>query len=97
MGANRSCGYRLRKYMPQLDILVIDDDPMVGELSRDLLTDAGYKVLLVQESIEALPAIRANMPRLIITDIMMPGITGMDICKTVKSDPALKHIKIIVV
>jgi len=83
--------------MPQPDIIVIDDDPMVGELSRDLLTDEGYNVLLVQESLQALPAIKANMPRLIVTDIMMPGITGMDICKTVKNDPGLKHIKIIVV
>jgi DNA-binding response OmpR family regulator/metal-dependent hydrolase (beta-lactamase superfamily II) len=83
--------------MPQPDILIVDDDPMVGELSCELLTDAGYKVLLVQDSLEAVDAIKANMPRLIITDIMMPGITGMDICKSVKSNPALKHIKIIVV
>jgi len=83
--------------MPQPDIIIIDDDPMVGELSRDLLTDEGYSVLLVQDSLEALPAIKANMPKLIVTDIMMPGISGMDICKSVKSDPALSHIKIIVV
>ena len=83
--------------MPQPDIIIIDDDPMVGELSRDLLTDEGYTVVLVQNSNEAIPAIKANMPKLIVTDIMMPGISGMDICKSVKSDPALKHIKIIVV
>ncbi|MDO8804858.1 MAG: response regulator [Elusimicrobiota bacterium] len=83
--------------MAKPDIVIIDDDPMVGELSRDLLTDAGYTVTLVQDSLEALPTITAQMPRLIITDIMMPGISGMDICKAVKSDPALKHIKIIVV
>ncbi|OIO01764.1 MAG: hypothetical protein COX65_10135 [Elusimicrobia bacterium CG_4_10_14_0_2_um_filter_56_8] len=83
--------------MANPDILIIDDDPMVGELSRDLLTDAGYTVTLVQDSLEAIPTIKAQMPRLIVTDIMMPGITGMDICKAVKSDPALKHIKIIVV
>ncbi len=83
--------------MPQPDIIIIDDDPMVGELSRDLLTDEGYSVLLIQDSLEAIPSIKANMPKLIVTDIMMPGITGMDICKSVKSDPALKHIKIIVV
>jgi ribonuclease BN (tRNA processing enzyme)/ActR/RegA family two-component response regulator len=70
---------------------------MVGELSRDLLTDAGYTVTLVQDSMQAIPTIKAEMPRLIVTDIMMPGITGMDICKAVKSDRALKHIKIIVV
>ena len=79
------------------DVVIIDDDPMVGELSRDLLQDAGYTVTLVQDSLEAIPTIKAQMPRLIITDIMMPGITGMDICKSVKSDPSLKHIKIIVV
>jgi CheY-like chemotaxis protein len=83
--------------MANPDIIIIDDDPMVGELSRDLLVDAGYTVTLVQDSLEAIPTIKAQMPRLIVTDIMMPGITGMDICKAVKSDPALKHIKIIVV
>ncbi len=83
--------------MENPDIIVIDDDPMVGELSRDLLTDIGYKVMLVQDSLEAIPSIKTHMPRLIVTDIMMPGITGMDICKAVKSDPTLKHIKIIVV
>ncbi len=83
--------------MANPDVIIIDDDPMVGELSRDLLTDAGYTVTLVQDSLQAIPTIKAQMPRLIVTDIMMPGITGMDICKTVKSDAALKHIKIIVV
>lgn len=83
--------------MANPDIIIVDDDPMVGELSRDLLTDAGYTVTLVQDSLQAIPTIKAQMPRLIVTDIMMPGITGMDICKAVKTDPALKHIKIIVV
>ncbi len=83
--------------MANPDIMIIDDDPMVGELSRDLLTDAGWQVDLVQDSMAAIPAIKERRPRLIVTDIMMPGITGMDICKAVKSDPALKHIKIIVV
>ncbi|MCG2725949.1 MAG: response regulator [Elusimicrobia bacterium] len=79
------------------DIMIIDDDPMVGELSKDLLMDEGYSVILVQDSMEAIDAIKANMPKLIITDIMMPGISGMEICKAVKTAPTLKHIKIIVV
>jgi len=83
--------------MENPDVLVVDDDPMVGELSRDLLVDGGYKVSLLQDSMEAIATIKAQMPRLIVTDIMMPGVSGMDICKAVKSDPALKHIKVIVV
>lgn len=77
--------------------MIIDDDPMVGELSRDLLVDAGYKVSLIQDSMKAMPAIRQTRPQLIVTDIMMPGITGLDICKAVKTDPELKDIKVIVV
>ncbi|MCX5786149.1 MAG: response regulator [Elusimicrobia bacterium] len=83
--------------MENAEIMIIDDDPMVGELSRDLLTDAGYTVSLIQDSMESMAAIQAQRPRLIITDIMMPGITGLDICKAVKTDPGLKNIKIIVV
>jgi len=79
------------------DIIIIDDDPMVGELSKDLLTDEGYNVLLLQDSMEAIATVKANKPRLIITDIMMPGISGMEICKAVRSDPTLKDVKIIVV
>ncbi|MEA3306477.1 MAG: response regulator, partial [Elusimicrobiota bacterium] len=79
------------------DIIIIDDDPMVGELSKDLLNDEGYNVVLVQDSMEAIDTVKANMPKLIVTDIMMPGISGMEICKAMKADPALKHIKIIVV
>ncbi|MFA6433952.1 MAG: response regulator [Elusimicrobiales bacterium] len=82
--------------MPQPDIVIIEDDPLVGEISCGLLTDAGYAVLLIQDSYEALSVIRTSMPKLILADIMLPGISGMDICKTVKSDPALKHIKVIV-
>lgn len=83
--------------MGDIDVIVVDDDPMVGELSRDLLVDGGYKVMLLQDSVEAIPTIKAQMPRLVITDIMMPGITGMDICKAVKSNSATKGIKVIVV
>ncbi|MBU2575170.1 MAG: response regulator [Elusimicrobia bacterium] len=83
--------------MDNPDIIVIDDDPMVGELSRDLLTDEGYNVMLVQDSMEAIPTIRTCRPKLIICDIMMPGLSGMDICKMLKSDPDLKNIKIIIV
>lgn len=83
--------------MDNPDIIVVDDDPMVGELSRDLLTDEGYNVMLVQNSTDAIPIIRAHRPKLIISDIMMPGLSGMDICKMIKSDPELKNIKIIIV
>jgi len=83
--------------MANPDIIIVDDDPMVGELSRDLLTDAGWNVMLIQDSMQAISKIKEYMPKLVISDIMMPGITGMDICKQLKSDPQTKHIKVMIV
>lgn len=79
------------------DIVIVDDDPMVGNLSHDLLIDEGYKVCLVQNSGEAIETIREKKPRLVILDIMMPGVSGMELCKRVKSDPELKKIKVVFV
>jgi len=82
--------------MNRTDIILVEDDALVGEISRDVLMDAGYTVRLVQNSREAVAAIKAAMPKLVILDIMMPGISGLDICKTVKADPAIRHMKVIV-
>ncbi len=82
--------------MPTTDVIIIEDDPIVGEIARDILTRQGYTVQLLPDSREAVAAIKAAMPKLVITDIMMPGLSGLDICKEVKSDPAIAHIKIIV-
>lgn len=79
------------------DVIVVDDDPMVGTLTRDLLLDEGYKVLLIQDSLSAISALKEKKPRLLIMDIMMPGLDGMEICKRVKSDPDLKNVKVILV
>lgn len=83
--------------MANPDIIIVDDDPMVGELSRDLLTDAGWNVMLIQDSMQAIDLIKQYMPKLVISDIMMPGINGMEICKQLKTDPQTKHIKVIIV
>ena len=85
-----------REAMKHPCIILVEDDLLVGEIARDILTGDGYTVQLVQESREALAAIKAGMPKLVITDIMMPGITGLDICKAVKADPALHNIKLMV-
>lgn len=82
--------------MEDFDIVIIDDDPMTGELTKDLLVDAGWKVLLIDDSTKAIEQIKKIMPRLVITDIMMPGINGMEICKMLKSNPETKGIKVVI-
>jgi len=82
--------------MTTTDIILVEDDPLIGEIARDILANAGYAVRLVQESREAVAAVKKARPRLVITDIMMPGITGLDICKAVTSDKALAGVKVVV-
>lgn len=82
--------------MTHPDIMIVDDDLLVREISSSLLADAGYRVMTVEDSFEAVALIKKHRPRLVIVDIMMPGVTGMDICKSVKSDPELKHVKVVV-
>lgn len=82
--------------MSKTDIIIVEDDPLVGDISRDILAGGGYAVQLVPDSREALAVIKKELPKLVITDIMMPGITGMDLCKMIQSDPDLAQIKVMV-
>lgn len=78
------------------DVIIVDDDPMAGELTKDLLTDEGWKVTLIDDSTKAIETIKKLKPKLVISDIMMPGIDGMELCKRIKTNPETKHIKVII-
>ncbi|MDD5629760.1 MAG: response regulator [Elusimicrobia bacterium] len=78
-------------------IMVVDDDPLVGELSSALLRDAGYEVELVDDSIRALELIKAKPPAVAVLDILMPGLDGMTLCHRIKSDPGTKEVRVVIV
>ncbi len=78
------------------EIIIVEDDLLVGEIARDILTRAGYAVRLVPDPRDAMAAVKKTLPRLVITDIMMPGISGMELCKMIASDPGLAKVKVMV-
>lgn len=78
------------------EVIIVDDDPMAGELTKDLLSDEGWKVTLIDDSTKALEAIKNLKPKLVICDIMMPGIDGMELCRRIKTNPETKNIKVII-
>jgi len=78
-------------------VIIVDDDPIVGALSLELLKDAGFSVLLVQDSLKAQDIIRAEMPTLVVLDILMPGIDGLTLLHRLKTDPETAKIRAIVV
>lgn len=76
-------------------ILVVDDEPEAVELVEFNLKGAGYEVSTAGDGAEALNKARRIQPNLIILDVMMPEIDGMEVCKLLRRDPATSAIPII--
>jgi two-component system phosphate regulon response regulator PhoB len=76
-------------------ILVVDDEPDAVELIRFNLKAAGYEVLTAADGEEALKKARASCPDLIVLDIMLPEIDGIEICKILRRDSVTAAIPII--
>ena len=76
-------------------ILVVDDEPEAVELVEFNLKGAGYEVSTASDGAEALNKARRIQPNLVILDVMMPEIDGMEVCKLMRRDPATSGIPII--
>ncbi len=73
------------KVLNGLKVLVVDDEEDILELIRFHLEEEGFFVQTAINGLEVLPKIEKNQPDLIILDIMLPGINGLDLCKKIKS------------
>jgi two-component system alkaline phosphatase synthesis response regulator PhoP len=78
-------------------ILVIDDEEDVLELLRCNLTSEGFSVATAADGEDGLKAVAQKMPDLILLDLMLPGMSGLDICRHLKKDPGTAGIPIIMV
>ena len=78
-------------------ILVTDDDPDVLLLSTTLLREEGYEVFEATTGKEGLEAARAHHPDMILLDVMLPDMTGVEVCRQIKTDEELRRIFVILV
>lgn len=81
--------------MAQKKILVVDDDPHIGEVLSRIFQKAGYAVHCVLTGEEALTQVARDRPDLVILDVMMPGMDGWEVCKSIRDDPATSDIRIV--
>ena len=65
-------------------ILVVDDEPAIVEIVRDYLTDVGYRVSTARSGDDALRQIRSILPDLIVLDLGLPGLDGLDVARVVR-------------
>lgn len=78
-------------------VLVIEDDPANRELLKMTLRKGDYRVIMAENGITGLKKVRAEMPDLILLDIVMPEMDGLTVCRILKSDPATSEIPILMI
>jgi DNA-binding response OmpR family regulator len=78
-------------------ILIVDDDVAITELMKTLVTMEGYEPITVNNSMEAMDIAKSVEPDLITLDLMMPGLSGFELCKLLREDPRFNDTPIVIV
>ncbi len=76
-------------------ILVIEDSPIMRQLLRTLLSGAGYECILATGVVGGLKSCAQHKPDLIMLDVNLPDGNGIDLCRTLKADPKVRHIPVL--
>ena len=77
-------------------ILVVESNPVVQRLERYFLEQAGFTVEFSADGRRALERARELLPNIIVTEIMVPALDGLSLCREIKSDPTTKHARILI-
>ncbi|HET6379111.1 MAG TPA: response regulator [Methylocella sp.] len=81
----------------QKTILIVEDNELNMKLFNDLLEVHGYKTLQTRSGTEALELARSHKPDLILMDIQLPEVSGLQVTQWIKEDQSLRHIPVIAV
>jgi len=96
MGSDQAVGVlSTTRHLPR--ILVVDDNPSIAGLMSQLLTLRGYEVVTAADVEQAEAELRRQSPDLILSDVRMPGRSGYEFCRVVKSDPATRLIPFVLI
>lgn len=88
--ADQDAGRERRK------LLIADDEPSLRMLVRTTLEDPRYDIIEAADGVEALELARRELPRVALLDVMMPGMTGIEVCRLLKSSPETRQIVVII-
>ena len=76
-------------------ILVVEDEDNIALALEHLMRREGYRLSRVANGADAMPAITRDHPDLVLLDVMLPEVSGYEICQSVRLDPALADVKIL--
>jgi DNA-binding response OmpR family regulator len=81
--------------MPDAKVLLVDDDPVILKLLQVNFEMEGYTVVLANDGVEGLEKARSERPDIVLLDIMMPRMDGLQVTEALKADEATRNIPII--
>jgi CheY-like chemotaxis protein len=76
-------------------LLITEDDPLMSRMYQKIFTFEGFEVVMAADGQEGLDKAREEMPTLILLDVMMPKLNGLQVLEKLKADPATKSIPVI--
>jgi CheY-like chemotaxis protein len=77
-------------------VLVVEDDPDIRQAIAELLEDEGYECILAEHGLDALETLRRRTPSLVLTDLLMPVMDGVELIARVRADTRWSHLPIVV-
>ncbi len=83
--------------MNEKTVLIIEDEEDAAELFAEMMRVSGFRVVKITTSAPAMDVLTKEKPDLVILDIMMPDISGLDVLRQMRGDPTLTHIPVVVV
>jgi len=83
--------------MDQKTVLIIEDEEDAAELFAEMMRISGFRVLKTSKSAPAIAMMNADKPDIVLLDIMMPEVSGLDILRQMRRDPNLANIPVIMV
>lgn len=83
--------------MNEKTVLIIEDEEDAAELFAEMMRVSGYRVIKTSRSTPAIGMMTAEKPDVVLLDIMMPEISGLDILRQMRRDPALANIPVVVI
>ena len=83
--------------LPQKLVLIVEDNDLNMKLFRDLLEAHGYRTVHTRDGMDVLPMARKEQPDLILMDIQLPQVSGLEVTRWIKDDPELRSIPVVAV
>lgn len=80
--------------MAKKKIMIVDDEESLRELVTAIMEQEGYEIITAEDGDECLKKLKIVKPDLILLDMMMPGMSGREVCEKIRQDPKTKNLKV---